>query len=60
MHVRELHSKKKIEEHNTCATVGNGHRDMGTGPHQVLAATLTLFQRVGEVDYARLILLMLP
>ena len=44
MHVRELHSKKKIEEHNT---VGNGHRDMGTGPHQVLAATLTLFQPEG-------------
>ena len=57
MHVRELHSKNKIEEYNTCATVGMG--TLGLGPHQVLAATLTLF-RPGWADYAHHILLSPP
>ena len=36
-----------------------GHGDMGTGPHQVLAATLILFQPGGE-DYAHRILMSPP
>ena len=38
-----------------------GHGDMGTGPHQVFAATLTLFQPgVGGSDYAHRILVSPP